>query len=157
MNGQVCQTHPRRGLERCHLAQFVVGRIFWVPVCVPALLARVQARQNHLKFKWPLILLVAGQGRGQDPMVIPVMWDTGGRVRAPPLSVHTILLLQHWPRAHKHPSSFPGEESHFLLIPVISCSLRQAPFGPKRELGKDFNLQTALFHWRDLSSWAPQT
>lgn len=79
-------------------------------------------------------------------MVIPLMWDADGRVRALPLSEHTILLLQHWPRAHKHPSSFPGGESHFLLIPVISCSLRQALFDPKRELGKDFNLQIALFY-----------
>lgn len=89
---------------------------------------------------------MAGQGRGQDLMVIPLMWDADGRVRALPLSEHTILLLQHWPRAHKHPSSFPGGESHFLLIPVISCSLRQALFDPKRELGKDFNLQIALFY-----------
>lgn len=91
-------------------------------------------------------LLVAGQGRGQNLMVIPLMWDAGGRVKAPPLSEHIILLLQHWPRAQKHPSSFPGEEYHFLLIPVISYSLRQAPFGPKRKLGKDFNWQIALFH-----------
>lgn len=73
MNEQVCQTHPHRGLERCHLAQFVEGggwENIWVPVCVPELFGRVQARQNHLKFKWPLItgsLEPAGGWLGQEP------------------------------------------------------------------------------------------
>lgn len=162
MNDQVCQTHPYRGLERCHLEQFVGGgrgRIFGCQ-SVPALLGEfrlgrtISSLSGHSsQGTWSL--LVAGWGRGQDLMVIPLLWDTG--VRAPPLSEYTIPLLQHWPRVHKHPSSFPWEESHFLLIPVISCNLRQAPFGPKRELGKDFNLQTALFLRRDLPSWALKT
>lgn len=42
----------------------------WVSVCVLALSGRVQARQNHLKFKWPLItgsLEPAGGWPGQGP------------------------------------------------------------------------------------------
>lgn len=44
-------------------------------------------------------------------------------------------------QAQRHPPSFPGEQSLSLLIPVASCSPRQAPSGPKRKLEKDFICQ----------------